>query len=1031
MIRYYRLIFYFVVCFAFALQAQAVLLPDAVLEETVFNLGADEADNREQAYKKILENPQAYMKFLVIASTSDDLEIKTKAQDLLFFAELGWDSSIRKEIFDAAVTLRGLEAVPAKREMRKVIEHYIKDGGVSLDEYFVLIKLERKYPVKSQALLNSLIATQASQAFTSVLPKGETPFMYMNRVFSPPTPLSFSFNEMIGRLNALNGGSFQSLTQHEPLASWERLTTDPLLYEGSIRGVNPSARISRILDFALHRTDQLNRMFTERGIPYSRGGPIYGLGWFDALRLTYDWMKQNQEGKGPSRREYADQIILANIQSESKGQHIGIALAAIGCVPDRELVRKLGASEEDMELYYKEVGILSSETAAQAVEDSLKRLKVNSDNQGKEIAFFYGMLSQLEDKGEYELVKKACADFLSLVDRDIIVASLGICNENVREIYIRRCPLLLQCAIVNQYPDLLALMEEALSSQDEQGSEMLHGLFADLPIAERHHLFVLTQQGGANWADFLDSKLETLFVQEKKEDPQYGDDLAHLSQWLYSVGWEKQALKVALFSQSDPQIFYPLTLYHTVRLLIEQGDVAKAEAFFNRYSPDFYARASSYWLAKADISKAKKEQENASTYLRYAQALNVLHIVLDSFFEGNSMELFVLNLVRGDYLKEAEKSQRFDDESASSLLKIAQAYMKRGAWYDARFYFEYYLHSVIAKYPMILETTVYGVRAQSELAQALYYMGQGESDRAKPHLDLCFELFLDRPELAKEVFSVLCGPLVVASLEQKQQWLDKGIASMQEMYAKMPKHYFYQHAVQFLQGLKPQAATVKAVKHPELHHAVSLDGELRTWTHNGKKVEGTIRLCEKYSIEVKEKGTGALRCFNLDDLSEGDVAYAKAWDRYGQLKKDYATKCAQQKNLFTWLDDAALAQQLSYVLAKPLLIVALPAKNSAAYKELYPVLMSEKMQKLVGDKAICILLQPEVDGTWSPRNEAFIRGYGGGQGDLSTKVPAFFFEKGVNHLAIMFPDKEKLEADLLKFTEQNFLRKDKVIKFVD
>lgn len=1017
---YYRsFICSFILCLSFVLPAQAVVLPEAVLEETVFNLGADEVENREQAYKKILENPQAYIKLLVIASTSDDLEIKTKAQDLLFFAELGLDSSIRKEIFDAAVTLRGLEVAPAKREMRKVIAQYIKDGGVSLDEYFVLIKLERKYPVKSQALLNSLIATQASQAFTSVLPKGETPLMYMNRAFCPPTPLSFPFNEIMGRLNALNGGSFQSLTQHEPLASWERLTSDPLLYEGSIRGVNPSARMSRILDFALHRTDQLNRMFTERGIPYSSGGPIYGLGWFDALHFTYDWMKQNQEGKAPSRREYADKIILANIQSESKGRHIGVALAAIGCVPDRDLIRKLGASEEDMELYYKEVGILPSETAGQAVEDSLKRLKGNPRNQGKEISFFYGMLSQLEDKGEYELVKKACVDFLSLVDRELIVASLGLFNEKAREIYIRRCPLLLQCAIVNQYPDLLAWMENALSSQDEQGREMLHRLFADLPIADRHHLFLLTQQGGANWEGFLDSKLEALFVQDKKEDPQYGDDLAHLSQWLYSAGWEKQALKVALFSQSDPQIFYPFTLYHTVRLLIEQGDVAKAEAFFNRYSPDVYARASSYWLAKADIAKAKKEQEDATTYLKYAQALNVLDLVLDSVFEVDSMELFVCNLVRGDYLKEAEKSQRFDHESLTSLLKIAQSYMKRAAWYDARFYFEYYLHSVIDKYPTVLVSTVYGVRAQSELAQALYYMGQGEFDRAKPHLDLCFELLLDQPELAEEVFSVLCGPLAVASLEQKQQWLDKGIAAMQEMSAKMPKHYFYQHALQFMQGLKPQPATVKAVKSPEPPHVVPLDGELRTWTHKGKKVEGSIRLCEKYSIEVKEKSTGALRCFNVDDLAEGDVAYAKAWDRYGQLKEDYATKCAQHKNSLTWLDDAALAQQLSYMLAKPLLIVALPSKASPAYKQLYSVLTSEKLYKLVVDKAVCTLLQPEVDGTWSPRNEAFIRGYGGGQGDLSTKVPAFFFAKGVN-LAMMFPDKEKLEADLLKFAEQNF-----------
>lgn len=1038
MVCYCRLIFYFAACFV--LPAQAVLLPDAVLEETVFNLGADEAENREQAYKKIFENPQAYMKFLVIASTSDDLEIKTKAQDLLFFAELGLGSCTRKEIFDDAVTLRGLEVGPAKRAMRKVITQYIKDGNLSLEEYFVLIKLERKYPVKDQFLLKSFIVAQASQAFTSVLPKGETPFMYMNRVFCPPTPLSFSFNEIIGRLNALNGGSFQSLAQHEPLASWERLTVDPLLYEGSIRGVNPSERISRILDLALHRTDQLNRIFTELGAPYSSetsihsGGSIYGLGWFDALRFTYDWMKQNQEGKEPSRREYADQIILANMQSESKGQHIGIALAAIGCVPDRELVCKLGASEEDMELYYKEVGILSSETAAQGVEDSLKRLKGNS-NQGKEIAFFYGMLSQLEDKGEYELVKKACADFLSLVDRDLIDASLDILNGSCRN--IRRCPLLLQCAIVNQYPSLLGFMdlvsmENALSPQDEQGREMFYRLFADLPIAERRHLFSLTQQGGENWADFLDSKLETLFVQDKKEDSQYGDDLAHLSQWLYSAGWEKQALKVALFSQSKPQIFYPLTLYYTVRLLIEQGDAAKAEAFLNRYSSDVYVRASSYWLAKADIAKAKKEEENASIYLRYAQALNVLDIPLDGFFDRNSMALFVSNLVRGGYLKEAEKSQRFDQESPSSLLQIAQVYMKRGAWYDARFYFEYYLHRVLAKYPAILESTVYGVRAQSELAQALYYMGQGESERAKPHLDLCFELFLDQPELAKDVFSVLCGPLAVASLEQKQQWLDKGLASMQELYTKMPKHYFYQHAVQFLQELKPQPSTAKVTKHFKCPHVVSLDGELRTWTHNGKKVEGAIRSCEtSYSVRVKDKSTGALIGFNFDGLAAEDVAYAKVWDRYRVLKEDYAASCAQHPNQLVWLEDAARAQQLARVLAKPLLIVALPVKNSDAYKELDPVLTSEKLYELVGDKAVCTLLQPEADGTWSPRNEAFIRGYGGGQGDLSTKVPAFFFEKGGNHLATMFPDKEKLEGDLLKFTEQNFLRKDKVIKFVD
>lgn len=1030
MVCYCRLIFYFVVCFV--LPAQAMLLPDAVLEETVFNLGADEAENRELAYDKIFANPKAYLKFLTIASASDDLELQKKAQELLFFAQLGFDASIRREIFDAAATLRGLKKNQATRIIRNMLEQYIQDGSLSLEECHVVIKLTKsRYFEGAQWLLDRLIATQVLQAFTSALQKGEDPSIYMMRLFFPPTSLSFQFNEVVGRLHALNLSFSQPLSLHDSLAAWERLIRDPLLYEGYIRGSNPSVRVSRILDLALHRTDQLQRLFTELGETGSNGYRIvYGQGWFDALRFTYDWMKQNQEGKSPSRSEYADKIILANMKSESRGSYVGAALAAIGCVPDRELVRKLGASAEDMELYYKKVGILSSEDARKGVEASLERLKAKPSQQAKEISFFYGMLAQLEDKGEYECVQKACLEFLACVDSTAITASLGLGERHTRYTYdpaIHRCPLLLQCAIVNQYKELA----QDLAPQDKQGREMLGRLFASLPVSECHHLFLLTQRHLANWEEFLDEKLEILFAQAKQEDQQYVDDLYHLSQLLYKVGWEKQALKVALFSPSASQGSYPLTLYRTVLLLIEQGNLVQAEEFFHRYSPDAYAKSSSYWLAKAEIATAKKEPEKALTYLGYAQSINVLDVVLERLPDGETVDFFVSHLVRGSHLEAAEKSQRFDDEHFPSLIKMAQAYMKRGDWYTARFFFEYYLHSVVLRCPTILESTIYGVRTQSELAQALYYMGEGEPARAKPHLDLCFELMLDQPELAEEVFSALCGPLALASIEQKQEWLDQGIASLQELYTKMPKHYFYAHAIQFMKGLKPQNATVKVVKRFEHSHLELPHGEMRIWPHREGKIEGEICLRDDFSIEVKRRHTGDIITINLGDLSEEDKAYVSAWDRYRVLKEDYAASCAQHPNQLVWLEDAARAQQLSRVLAKPLLIVALPVKNSAAYKELYPVLMSGKMQTLVGDKAICTLLQPEADGTWSPGNEAFIRGYGGGQGDLSTKVPAFFFEKGVNHLATMFPDKEKLEGDLLKFTEQNFLPKDKVIKFVD
>lgn len=187
MMYYCSFICSFILCLSFVLHAQDVLPSEVTLEETVCDLGADDAESRELAYDKIFANPKAYLKFLTIASASDDLELQKKAQELLFFAQLGFDASIRREIFDAAATLRGLKKNQATRIIRNMLEQYIQDGSLSLEECHVVIKLTKsRYFEGAQWLLDRLIASQVLEAFTSALQKGEDPSIYMTRVFSPP-----------------------------------------------------------------------------------------------------------------------------------------------------------------------------------------------------------------------------------------------------------------------------------------------------------------------------------------------------------------------------------------------------------------------------------------------------------------------------------------------------------------------------------------------------------------------------------------------------------------------------------------------------------------------------------------------------------------------------------------------------------------------------------------------------------------------------------------------------------------------------
>lgn len=936
-----------------------------VPEDVVMELGADEAQDRELAYRKILADPKLYREHLEEAVKSEDPEMQKHAAILLFYCQLGIDATVRSEVLKTILSIRDAPQEDRHDLVHEMFSSYGAQGGLSYAEYYAMIKLHRSFDGIVCNELIRFVFQQAAQGF--ILPKTErrAPLSYMDYVLTE-MPSSVEFDVFKGCFQAFTKDTMRPFLENDLVNCWHNMIEDPAAYEHAIRLRYPDPETLQSLDLALHKTEDLERIYKERG-------DIYDYSSIDDARLpkisalANDWMHRNQMGENPDSNIWAIKMlqILLGSSDVRDFRNLATALDAIGWIPKPEILgqyfilAQLSGLYGDWNVAWGEGAEYLKVEARKSLAYIKQQDKSEREKRPLELVHLFRLLACLEERGEWEFISKICGQLADCLNIDANFLATFISTEEREAIspFVQYQLALSSSSSMDIFVDHWSTQAGVMKA--------LPLLYPGMQLQEQLLLFYAIQQKVPCWKDSAHQRIKDLQDRLRAGKKYDAHALYSMSHALCLRGMYSEAYELMLLIKDPLPKGFSLLKYQMVREALDRGNIAAAEEFLQRMDRKLHANTPSYWLAASDIAKAKGEIPDSKLFKLYALTLELI----SRSYDRGMHHLFIRNLVRGGYLQDAERLQLDNQEGAKSLHSIGAAFLKQGKWAEARFFFERFLHymSLYAKSNSWLRPLVLPARVQSELAHALLYRSYGEPDKAQPHLSRCLELAVYCPQIVGDVFELLLSDKTQGSVQEKQRWREEFLLKMEAELKKNPQHPLIPQAIQQVRemvvcaggDIVPRPAARPTYSYPEAPN--------RIWKYQGKELEGRVfvRIVNTAYIQLTD---GYMQWLKLKDLSPEDQAYIAGWSPTRQIVEEYEALCAKNPDHITWLKDPMLADQIAKQQRKSFYYVFLPDKNSPEYKYFYPMLMSKKLHEMVSPHAVCALLTPEENGQWSAIN---------------------------------------------------------------
>lgn len=934
-------------------------------EDDVVALAADDAEDREAAYRKILADPKQYREHLKEAAKSEDPELQKHASILWFYCQLGIDATVRSEILEKILRTRDAPKEDRHALVHEMFSYYGQQGGLTGAEFYSMIQLHRSFDGIVCEALRIFVLQQAAQGF--ILPKteGRTPLSYASYVLSE-MPRSVEFDIFRGHFQAFTKDTIRLFTENNLASCWRKIIEDPDAYEYAIRLRYPDPETLQALDLALHKTEDLERIYKERGDIYDYS-QLYDGRLPKISALANDWMHRNQMGENPDTNIWAIKMfhVLLGSRDARDFRNLATALDAIGWIPQLEILSQyfilanLSGMYGDWNVAWGEGAEHLKVEARKSLEYMKQQDTFETEKRQLELVHLFRLLACLEERGEWAFLSKICAQLAGCLDinANFLAVFMSIDEREAISPFV-------QYQLALSSSSSLDIFVDHWSEQEGLMKE-LPLLYPEMRLQEQLRLFYAIQQKIPCWEDFAHACIKDLQERLRAGKQYDAHALYNMVHALCLRGLHCEAYELMLLIQAPLPKGFSLLKYQMVREALDRGNIAGAEEFLQRMDRQLHASTASYWLAASDIAKAKGGIPDSQLFKLYALILEIMSVSYDKAMH----HIFIHNLIRGGYLQDAERLQLGNREGAQNMDRLGTALLKQGKWAEARFFFEQSLHymALYARRNSWLRPLVLPARVKSELAQALLYRSYGEQDKAQAHLSRCLELAVYCPQIVGDVFELLLSEKAQGSIQEKQSWREGFLPKMEMELKKNPQHPLIPPAIRKICEMGVCAGGDIVSRPAERPTYTYPEAPNRIWKYKGEDLEGRlfIQIVQTAYIKLTD---GYMKLVWLKDLSPEDQAYIAAWSPEKKIVEEYDDLCSQHPDHITWLKDPMLAEQIATQKNKSWYYVFLPAEDSPEYQYFYPILMSKKLHEMVSPHAVCALLTPEKDGQWSAIN---------------------------------------------------------------